>query len=450
MSLGGRIALIASAAVAAAVLAIAVVVYVAAENRLVAQVDQSLTNRATTARAVGGIVESLGRMPLNASPFRDPRGFDVLYAQVVDGTGLITVAAGQTLQLPVPADRSDSRRSVFFTEATVDDIHLRIANLPLGDSGMLQIARSLEEVDSTLASLALTLALVGLLGVGGAALVGRYVASSSLRPIAQLTAAAEDVARTKELGQRLDLARDDELGRLAASFDEMLEALRTSKEQQRQLVRDAGHELRTPLTALRTNIELLAKAKDLPAAEREAIQSDLEAEMSQLTDLVNEVIEVAADPDVTEDVAVLDLGAVADDVVRRFRRRISQPLHLEVTEPATIQAQHSRLQRAIANLIDNAAKWSAADSPITISVEGGSLRVADGGSGIASEDLPNVFDRFYRAPGARSQPGSGLGLAIVKQVVEDLGGTVMAESVPRDKTTVGFDLPAAEEFSESS
>ena len=441
--------MIASAAVAAAILAIAVVVYVAAENRLVAQVDQSLTNRATTARAVGGIVEALGRTPLNASPFRDPRGFDVLYAQVVDGSGAVTTAAGQTLQLPVPPDQPESRRSVFFTEATVDDIHLRIANLPLGDAGVLQIARSLEEVDSTLASLALTLALVGLLGVGGAALLGRYVASSSLRPIAQLTAAAEEVARTKELGQRLDLARDDELGRLAASFDEMLEALRTSKEQQRQLVRDAGHELRTPLTALRTNIELLAKAKDLPTAEREAIQNDLEAEMAQLTDLVNEVVEVAADPDVAEDVAVLDLGAVADHVVRRFQRRIVQPLHIEVAEPATIQAQRTRLERAIANLIDNAAKWSPPESPIAVSVDGGSVRVTDRGTGIAAADLPHIFDRFYRAPAARSQPGSGLGLAIVKQVVEDLGGAVVAESAAQ-QTTVGFDLPSAEAFSESS
>ena len=443
MSLRSRIALIASSAVAIAVLGIAVTVYLTAQDRLVGEVDRSLTDRLTPGRAFGEIAQSF-RGRRGTSPFQDPRGFEVLYIQLTDGGGNSLRPEGQDLQLPPPR-RGDPEKgdAVQFAEATIDDIHLRIAsvNLP-NDAGTVQIARSLEEVDATLASLALTLSLIGIVGIGAAAGLGLFVARSSLRPIADLTSAAEKVATTKELAHRIDASRGDELGRLAGAFNEMMEALEGSKEQQRRLVRDAGHELRTPLTALRTNIELLAKADQLPEAERRAIHSDLASELAELTDLVNEVVDVAADADVTETPTTVDMGSLADEVVTRARRRFSQKIILEVDGAATIEGRRTGLDRAVRNLIDNAAKWSPPESTIRVAVDGGRVEVSDEGPGIDAADRPHIFDRFYRSDAARATPGSGLGLSIVKQVADAHGGTVFVTESPSGGATVGFEVAA--------
>ena len=327
------------------------------------------------------------------------------------------------------------------TEATVDGEHLRIVNVELpGGSGVFQIARSLEEVDATLASLALTLSLIGLIGIAGAAGLGLFVARSSLRPIEKLTDAAEKVAETKELAERITVDRDDELGRLAGAFNEMMEALEGSREQQRRLVRDAGHELRTPLTALRTNIEFLAKADKLPEAELAAVYADLSTELAELTDLVNEVVEVAAETDVTEPEDDIALAELAEEVVGRFRRRASQSVELRVESPATIRGRRTSLERALGNLIDNATKWSEPDGTIGVTVIGSRIAVENQGPGIAPEDRERVFDRFYRASAARSTQGSGLGLSIVKQVADSHGGRVFIDETPSGATVVGFEL----------
>lgn len=446
MSLRTRIALIASAAVAAAVLAIAVSVYVAAEDRLVAEIDQSLTDRLNIARAFESLLDEFDRGTGRGrpGPFQVSRGFDVLYVQLTGADGAVLATGDQGVTLPSFEHEGMRPGEAFITEATVDDLHLRIANLELeGGLGVLQIGRSLEEVDATLAGLTLTLTLIGIVGVAGAALLGLFVARSSLRPIGELTVAAEKVAETKMLAERIDVDRSDELGRLAGAFNEMMEALENSKDQQRRLVRDAGHELRTPLTALRTNIELLAKADKLPAPDRDAILEDLGTELIELTDLVNEVVEVAAESETAEPEAAIDLEDVATAVVARFRRRASQDVTLTVEAPSGVVGRRSRVERALGNLIDNAIKWSPADSTIAVSVAGSRITVADSGPGIAPEDRDRAWDRFYRAPDARSRPGSGLGLAIVKEVVENHGGTVFLDDNPPSGLRIGFDLPPA-------
>ncbi|NND03327.1 MAG: HAMP domain-containing histidine kinase [Acidimicrobiia bacterium] len=443
MSLGTRIALIASSAVAVAVIAIAGTVYFTAQDRLVAEVDLSLTDRATAARAVGELTEVFddvrgqGRGP---GAFRPLRGFDVLYVQLVDPAGNTLIPPAQEFGLPVP-DAIAEPGVVVHSEATVDGLHLRIASLSLGDEiGTFQIARSLEEVDATLSRLAVTLLIIGSLGVAGAAALGLFIARSSLRPIGDLTDAAERVAETKELAHRIDVERDDELGRLAEAFNEMLGALEHSKNQQDRLVRDAGHELRTPLTALRTNIELLARAQQLPDAERVAIYADLDSELSELTDLVNEVVEVATDPEATEAETTIDLGDLVESVVARYRRRTSQELVLSLNSPGELKGRATRLERAVSNLIDNAAKWSPPDSTITVTVADGTICVSDEGSGISMADRDRIFDRFYRSDEARSTPGSGLGLSIVKQVAENHGGTVFVEESAGGGARVGLSL----------
>jgi two-component system sensor histidine kinase MprB len=440
MSLRTRIALIASAAVAAAVLAISVTVYVAAENRLVDEVDRSLTDRFATPRAFGALLDDVIQRR-RGGPFQAQRGFDVIYLQVTDNQGNVGVPPDQDILLPPFPIGSGREGYAVMTEATVEDIHLRIANFELAQgSGVFQIARSLAEVDATLASLAWTLSLIGLVGIAAAALLGLFVARSSLRPIGKLTDAAEKVAATKQLAERIEVDREDELGRLAGAFNEMMEALEGSREQQRRLVRDAGHELRTPLTALRTNIEFLAKAGELDESDKAKVYADLSTELAELTDLVNEVVEVAAEADVAEAETDVDLGELAEEVVGRFRRRASQSLELQLAAPATLRGRRTNLERALGNLIDNAAKWSSPDAAIKVNVAGARVAVENRGPGIAPEDRERVFDRFYRAPSARSKPGSGLGLSIVKQVVDTHGGRVFIEETSSGVTVVGFDL----------
>ena len=277
---------------------------------------------------------------------------------------------------------------------------------------------------------------------------GRFLddaARGALGPIARLTEAAEHVAETQELEARIDVDRDDEVGRLAASFNAMLAALEESREQQHRLVYDAGHELRTPLTALRTNIELLARADDLPEEQRRGLLDDITFELKKLSNLVTEVIDLATDAATTDEpVIALALGELVERAVERARRRTGREIETEL-EPHQIQGRRVMLERAVANLLDNAAKWSPADGRVEVTLSGSRLEVRDHGPGIAEVDLPRVFDRFYRAKARRGAPGSGLGLSIVKRIVEEHDGTVFAERAEDGGAIVGFELPVDRE-----
>ena len=223
----------------------------------------------------------------------------------------------------------------------------------------------------------------------------------------------------------------------------MLEALEQSRVQQQQLVRDAGHELRTPLTALRTNIELLARAGNLPDDQRRELLDAATFELRELSDLTAELVDLAADPEaVTEPAETVRLDELVERVIERFRRRTGREITLAAT-PATVKVRVASVERAVGNLIDNARKWSPDGGVIDITVDGANVRVEDRGPGIDAVDKERVFDRFYRAPAARTKPGSGLGLAIVKKVVEEHGGSVFVTDRSGGGTTVGFSLPVA-------
>jgi two-component system sensor histidine kinase MprB len=236
----------------------------------------------------------------------------------------------------------------------------------------------------------------------------------------------------------------DELARLGGSFNTMLGALEASREAQRQLVADASHELRTPLTSTRANVELLARAPDLPAHEREQIVGDVCGQLAELTVLVGDLVDLArpdAGPVGEREAVRLDL--LVTDAVRAARphaREHELRLH---AEPCVVDADPSRLHRALRNLLDNAVKYSPPGEPIDIAVADGRVVVRDHGPGIAAEDLPHVFDRFYRAPDARGLPGSGLGLAIVRQVAEAHDGDVCAEAADGGGARLTFALPVA-------
>ncbi|MGH3370467.1 MAG: sensor histidine kinase, partial [Nocardioidaceae bacterium] len=268
-----------------------------------------------------------------------------------------------------------------------------------------------------------------------------------------LTLAAEDIARTEELDP-IEVEGNDEIARLAAAFNAMLAALSASRDRQRQLVADAGHELRTPLTSLRTNLDLLVQAdartatagstqSGLSDRARAELLDDVRFQIEELTTLIGDLVELARDEAGPVTVESVDLAEVVDRAVERVRRR-APGLELDVRTSAWwVTGDPGALERAVTNLLDNAAKWSPPLGLVTVRLEGGELVVADEGPGIDEEDLPHVFDRFYRSRESRGMPGSGLGLAIVRQVAERHGGTVHAGRSVRDGAEFRFTVPGS-------
>jgi len=275
-----------------------------------------------------------------------------------------------------------------------------------------------------------------------AVVLSRLAMRTAVRPVAELTTTAEHVASTRDLTRRIETHGDDELARLATAFNTMLEALERSQKAQRQLVADASHELRTPLTSLRTNLEVLAHGGTLAPDDRERLRSDLVTQLEELSDLVGDLVELARDeePDepAIEDVRLDRLVAAAVERARRHAPNVAFETELE---PTLTQGAPARLDRAVANLLDNAAKWSPRGGVVDVRLHDGELTVRDRGPGIPDDDRGQIFDRFYRADAARGRPGSGLGLAIVRQVVEGHGGTVTAEAADDGGALLRLRLP---------
>jgi two-component system sensor histidine kinase MprB len=265
-----------------------------------------------------------------------------------------------------------------------------------------------------------------------------------LRPVRRLTDSVETIARTEDL-RPLPIEGDDEIARLGTAFNQMLTALAASRDRQRQLVADAGHELRTPLTSLRTNLDLLAQAgAELPEHSRTELIEDVRAQIAELTTLIGDLVELARDEPLPTVVERVDLADVADRALTRVRRRApGVGFELDV-ESWWVTGDAPALERAVTNLLDNAAKWSPQGGMVTIRLSDGALVVDDEGPGIATDDLPHVFDRFWRSEESRAMPGSGLGLSIVAQVVERHAGTVAAGPAPTGGTRVVVRLPGTD------
>jgi signal transduction histidine kinase len=270
--------------------------------------------------------------------------------------------------------------------------------------------------------------------------LGWLAAWTGLRPVSTLKDAAHRVACTRDLGTRIDISGEDELSSLARSFNTMLDALERSAKAQKQLVADASHELRTPLTAVRTNVELLIRG-GLPPDDRKDVSRAVIAGLEELTALVSDVVELARDEEPAAMVEDVRLDELVVREVSRAAAHWPSTSYAVTVEPVVVRGVSNRLSRAIANLLDNAAKYSPADGKVEVRLLEGVLTVRDHGLGIHAEDLPHIFDRFYRAPGARAMPGSGLGLAIVRQVVDSHGGSVSAAAAPGGGTLVRVALP---------
>jgi two-component system sensor histidine kinase MprB len=321
---------------------------------------------------------------------------------------------------------AEGRRAPFLADRHVDGVHVRVFVGRTGDGLTMLAIRSLSEVDSALARLRLALGALALCGIALAVVLSRLAMRAAARPVSELTTTAEHVASTRDLTRRIDAHGDDEIARLATAFNTMLEALERSQRAQKQLVADASHELRTPLTSLRTNLEVLARGGPPDALDRERLGTDLVLQLEELTGLVGDLTELARDEELQPEDVRFD--ALVEAAVERARRRAPHIRYMTDLEPTLVHGVPARLDRAVVNLLDNAAKYSPAASTVDVRLRDGELSVRDRGPGIPPADLPHVFDRFYRADAARGRPGSGLGLAIVRQVAETHGGTVAAEA----------------------
>ena len=440
MSFRVRLTLLCVLAVAVTVVLGSVVSYFAVSNRLHDQTDNSLRADARRLATLPNPEVALPYFDLPTPSARD-------YLRVTSADGSSKIPPNQPVAIPlrridVTIARGDVRFA--FRDALVFGKHLRIASATAPDGRSVQFAKNVDDVNATIADLRTTLLIVGGLSICVAALLALFVARASLRPVARLTRAAERVATTQDLAASIDVRRRDELGRLASSLNAMLAALDTSREQQRELIRDASHELQTPLTSLRTNVEVLTGRPSMPETERRRLLADVSQQMAELTALMDNLVELARDTDTpTEETAGIDLDRLVTDAVDRARLRAPDVTVELDLEPTRVEGRRHQLERAIVNVLDNACKWSPPGGRVDVRLRNGTITVRDHGAGIDREDLPRVFDSFYRAPAARAMPGSGLGLAIVRRVVDAHGGSVAVEPAPGGGTIARIHLPAA-------
>ena len=421
-SLALRVALLTTAAVAMTLAAVSALVFVTVRAEFESSLDESMLRRANAA--------------VNADYTPTAEELDVAGIKIfVVRGGQIFSRRGDDATLPLNnheievsiGQAKNSRRTT-----TIDGEPYRVVAVQAGEGSALVLAQPMESIQRALERLKVILLLASAAGVVLAGGAGWVVATNGLRPVRRLTAAAERVARTSEL-HPIKVTGHDELARLTTSFNQMLLALDASQQRQRQLVADAGHELRTPLTSLRTNIELLGQAAENPerqltAAQTTEIMDDVRAQLQELTTLVGDLVELARDEPMARDPEPLDLADTVASALERVRPR-APGLRFDVkAESWTVIGEPPLLERAVTNLLDNAAKWSPEGGTVTVRLDDGVLTVSDEGPGISEADLPHVFDRFYRSSEARTLPGSGLGLSIVRRAAERHGGTVTAES----------------------
>ncbi len=450
MTFRSRLVLAAAVAVIIAVLGAAVASYFAARNSLLDSVDVNLASTAADAVTPGQTLQ-LGQSSGLAVQIALPTGqvaFSTIDLPVDGSVRAVAGGSGQAYYTSVTVQGADGH-AIDYREYVV---HLapgtRFSTAEQGLSelytgGALQLATPLTGVDAQLGDLGVVLTLVAAAGVALALLLGWLVGRTALVPLDDLTRSVEEVAETTDVSKRLDPGGVDELGRLRRAFNHLLAALERSREAQRQLVLDAGHELRTPLTSLRTNLEVVRRLEELPPHERDVLVDDLLTQMQELTNLVADLSELSRGEHRHAAPAPFRLDRLAEDAVAvATTHGRSRDVTLDLrSQPTWVRGQRERIGRAVGNLLDNAVKWSPDGGTVEVWCAGGVVAVRDHGPGIAPEDLPHVFDRFYRAPAARALPGSGLGLAIVAQVTEAEGGSVTATNAEGGGAALRLELP---------
>jgi two-component system, OmpR family, sensor histidine kinase MprB len=449
LSFRQRLTLLSAAGIALVLLVGSGATYLVVRSQLLGEIDQSLRRQSARVRIQGAeflqspqaTLERRGpetgdsRPPATALNVEirapDPEfGEAPSFFQLIDREGRVAPAGGR-FTLPVSQHAIEVARTgkgAYYTDVEVKGTALRMYVSPAGSGNALLAARSLSEVENALSRLGWSLAVTCLAGIALAALVGAIVARGALRPVRTLTTTAERITDTHNLGERIETEGDDELSRLGSTFNAMLDSLEGAIRSQRQLVSDASHELRTPLTSLRTNIDLLRQGVPLIDRDRERLLRDVTRELEELTTLVANTVELARGSQRALHLEHVRLDQLAERVVQRAENRFPSLEFALDTQATTVWGDKEELERAVWNLVENAAKWSNGGGRIDLTIAGGEVTVRDHGPGVPEADRPFIFDRFYRSDAARGQPGSGLGLAIVRQIAESHGGRVDVEN----------------------
>lgn len=439
--LRGKLALITACVVAVAIGGISVITWLVTDHNLRSQLDKSL---------LASLPPRINQPPLPG----EMRGFRLRCDEGVPNEGLQQVLQGiQTLSAggrtcappgvdPVVTSGNDFVTTTTFRDGvTKSGAEARVLLQPLDNGDVLILSRSVAEIDGTLTALTGVLAGVAVLGALLVAGLGLWLTRRALAPMERLAQTAEHIARTEDLTTPVTVSGQDEVGRLGRAFTSMTAALAESRRRQRDLVNDAAHELRTPLTSLRTNIDLLVRSERtgrvLPG--RGEVLDRLQAQSQEFSDLVTELVVLARDDRELASVPV-DVAGVVDRAVKRARSRAHDHVFDVDRSEWSVVGDAGALERSVLNLLDNAVKFSPASSTITVRSRPGWLTVSDEGPGLPFEHRQSAFERFWRAPDARSLPGSGLGLAIVADIVAVHGGSVRFVPRPRG-ASVRVDLP---------
>ena len=460
-----RFTLVATGAVAVTALAITALAFVVIRGDLEGQLRQQLAERAgriehSAAKFHGDIPQ--GWVPGGPTNFGDSAS----YSQAITSTGTIWAPQGD-LEMLTPDAAAVSvaagRSGAIYQDAKVDGVSAMVLTVPLSprEGLALQVAEPLSGTDSEVAAVGAVLGVASVIGILAAALLGWAVARTGLAPVSRLAAVAEQVTVTGDPDLRVEVERNDELGRLAMSFNHMLSALQRSLATQRQLISDASHELRTPLASLRINVELLADDPGMSDGERKEVLGRVVAQVTELSDLVAGVTDLARGDrprgirpqgdgpegdspredrhwDGLDDVRFDEVAATALDAARRDWPGTEFHATLDA---CVVAGDAARLRVAVRNLLDNAAKFGPPGGPVEVRLGDGELTVRDHGPGIEDADIPFVFDRFYRAVEFRSVPGSGLGLSVVSDIAHAHGGSVAAEPAPGGGALLRLTLP---------
>lgn len=457
MPLRSRLALLTATAVALAVAAVSVAAWLLTRAQLLDELDTSLRN---TGAPREQLADALVACRTGATTAEDAARPGFAYIQLVgtDGSRCVVpysravqvrdvdlaVAVG-TREDALHTSRTDSGETV--RVHTVQE-NVRVPGAVRPVTVAVSIARPLTEIDASLDRLALLLTALAGIGVVGAGAAGLWVARAGLKPVDRLTEAVEHVARTEDLTVRIPAEGEDEIARLSRSFNAMTAALASSRDRQAQLIADAGHELRTPLTSLRTNIELLARSEQtgraIPPEDRKALLASVKAQTAELAALIGDLQELSR-PDAVAPgrLEVVGLHDILGTALDRARLRGPELTFTQDIRPWYVRAEPAALERALVNVLDNAVKFSPPGGEVEVALVDGRLTVRDHGPGIPPDELPHVFDRFWRSPSARSLPGSGLGLSIVARTVGRAGGEVALTPAEGGGTRAVIRLPGA-------
>jgi two-component system OmpR family sensor kinase len=455
MSLRLRLTLLYLAFLAVALVAFGVAAYMVAAKRVYDNLDDSLSARVQTVdSSLEGLSGPLSEQDIDRSRWELDRqaSTDIIF-QIRDPDGRVLYSSQPAnRELPVPKRLSPGKETV--SSRSVEGRRLRVLYQPIVRDGQtlgsLVAGQSLQETDEALDQIRMVFIFGGLAVLLLTSAPTYALARRALKPVRQVSQLARDIERTADFSRRLPTPRGGgEMRELVATFNAMIDRVEQALLTQRTFLADSSHELRRPLTVLRTNVDIL-NDPSLPAEEREACLREMRAEAAAMSRLLSDLLLLSREEKQAIREAPIDYSSLCEQAAAELRAQdVGHRTIVEVTPKLRVLGDRERLAQMLWNLLENAAQYTPDGGRIELHlrpVNGfARVEVQDTGIGIGEEDLPHVFDRFYRAQGARAirEEGVGLGLAIVKYVAEAHGGMVTVSSRPGRGTTFSVDIPLA-------